>query len=67
MNEEARKWIEERFKRRDIEGDINDHVDYAVIIVRIYEDYMNEFEPMALREISEAHSVAQRLENWLKA
>lgn len=66
MKEEARPWVQERFERRSLEGDINDQVDYAVTVLRIYEDYLNEFEPMALREISEAHLVANRLDSWLK-
>ena len=66
MDEEAKKWAEERFKLRDLEGDITDQVDYAVIIVRIYEDYLNAFEPLSLRALSEVHSVAQRLETWAK-
>jgi len=66
MKEEARKWAEERFKLRDLEGDINDQVDYAVTVGRIYEDYLNAFEPLSLQALREVHSVAQRLETWVK-
>jgi len=67
MKEEARPWIQEQFKQEGLGSDITRQVEDAVVVIRIYEDYMKKFEPLSLREASESHLVAQRLDTWLEA